>query len=167
MILLDYPISKRRIAEEMGEMMRPAMELPPIIGRISKSSSKKEFWLRKGLDFKKIFEPSRGGTGRRLNRARLTLRPTKKVRTSETNDVPVRWKIREKITARIILAAGPAKPMMAVSRWGFLRLYGSNGEDFPQPKAPVKIIIRVPTGSEWARGFKVTRPRDLGVGSPR
>ena len=54
-----------------------------------------------------ILEPSRGGTGRRLNRARLILRVTREKRMMlKMGGRAVKRRTSEKITARTILLAG-------------------------------------------------------------
>lgn len=81
--------------------------------------------------------------------------------------------INEVITARSRLLIGPDKETMISSRLGCLKLKGSMGTGLAQPMVgtPLKALNRgsksVPIGSMWAMGFKVNRPLDLEVGSPR
>ena len=63
------------------------------------------------------------------------------------------------------LLAGPAKEIIAESFRGFLRLKGSIITGLPQPIWNINKA-RVPIGSRWARGLRVSRPSIRGVGSP-
>src|SRR3989344_8958679 len=65
-------------------------------------------------------------------------------------------KIKLESKARIMLDTGPAREIMALSLFGFSRLKGSNCTGLPQPNLTNKII-RVPKGSRWLKGFKVSR----------
>lgn len=73
--------------------------------------------------------------------------------------------VSPRIVASRILLAGPAREIRAMSVLGFLKLWGSKLTGLPQPK-PKNNSIRVPIGSRWARGFRVTLFCDRGVGSP-
>ena len=70
------------------------------------------------------------------------------------------------------LAAGPANEIQTLSRRGFRRLCGLTGTGLAQPNAgkPTSASMMgkrtVPTGSIWASGLSVTRPRLWAVGSP-
>lgn len=75
-------------------------------------------------------------------------------------------RITEAKIAKIKLAHGPAKDIIALSRRGFRRLNGSNGTGFAHPKG-AKRIISVPIGSKCASGLSVSLPSNRGVGSPR
>ena len=55
-------------------MMRDAIEWPPKRGNRIKSKRIRLFRFFQGLVRRNILEPSRGGTGRRLNKARLIFR---------------------------------------------------------------------------------------------
>lgn len=69
-------------------------------------------------------------------------------------------------TARMMLVVGPAREIRAESRRGFSKLKGSNWTGFPQPKRK-STSMAVPRGDRWANGFRVRRPWERGVGSPR
>lgn len=107
--------------------------------------------------------------GRRLKIARTTLRMIRGERIREIRgirEIGGIFKTKLARVARARLEAGPAKDIIAESRLGFCKLKGSNCTGFPQPKRTRKSI-RVPSGSRWARGFRVRRPWMRGVGSPR
>ncbi len=76
------------------------------------------------------------------------------------------WTTNDDTTAARIFAAGPASEMIAPSRRGFFRLYGSNWTGLPQPNR-IRIRRIVPNGSRCARGLSVSLPCIRGVGSPR
>lgn len=73
--------------------------------------------------------------------------------------------ISEIMVARIRLLAGPAKEIRAESRLGEAKLYGSTCTGFPHPNPKTKSR-RVPIGSKCDKGFKVSLPLALAVGSP-
>lgn len=79
-------------------------------------------------------------------------------------EVKERKKLR--IMARMRLLRGPAKEMIAMSRRGCWRLEIMVSTGLPQPK-PKKRRAREPRGSRWARGLRVRRPLERGLGSPR
>src|SRR5690606_5406485 len=64
------------------------------------------------------------------------------------------------------LAAGPAKATHIMPRRGFLNRVGSTMTGLAQPK-PKNSSIKVPMGSKWTKGLRVSRPSYLGRGSPR
>lgn len=115
----------------------------------------------------RIFSPSRGKTGTRLKMAReIFIIIMSGIILAIRLPAPRKPATIERRVARMMLLAGPASAIKAVSRLGFLKLYGSNSTGLPQPKPTIRIK-RVPRGSRWARGSRVTRPLARGVGSPR
>lgn len=85
------------------------------------------------------------------------------------------WNILQSIetkTAIDKLLIGPAKEVRIISLLGCWKLKGSMGTGLAQPIVgiPVRALKRgsktVPIRSVWAKGFKVNRPKDRGVGSP-
>ncbi len=117
---------------------------------------------------KRIFEPSKGGTGIRLKIAKPTERimvVRSRVGRIGTCITPGKRRRELKMPAKTRLLAGPAKEIKAVSRRGSLRLKGSMGTGLPQPIWKIKRA-KVPIGSRWAIGFKVSRSLTRGVGSP-
>ncbi len=76
-------------------------------------------------------------------------------------------KTRERDAAKMKLETGPARATRVVSRTGFLKLAGLKGTGLAQPIIREKNSIRVPMGSRWARGLRVSRPSSLAVLSPR
>ena len=67
--------------------------------------------------------------------------------------------------ARIKLTAGPERAIKKLSREGWRRLRRSTGTGLPQPMW-INIKASVPKGSRCARGFSVSLPLALAVGSP-
>ena len=130
-------------------------------------------------------EPSAGGgpggreIGTKLKRARTRLTITI-IAVIEANDdemklysMPKR-RTRPKNSAIIRFESGPAMATMASPQRLFRKLCGLYGTGLAQPKmkpALVKIKsagrIIEPKISRCLRGFKVKRPSDLAVGSPR
>ena len=84
--------------------------------------------------------------GRRLNIARLILMMIRGAENKASKVEPVSLAVRERITAKIMLEAGPARAIRAESRLGCLRLKGSKGTGFPQPKRN-KSNMMLPKGS--------------------
>lgn len=78
-------------------------------------------------------------------------------------EVKERRRLRRRV--RRMLLRGPAKEMMAMSRRGRLRLEAMVSTGLPQPK-PKKRRAREPRGSRWAKGLRVRRPLERGLGSP-
>jgi len=87
------------------------------------------------------------------------------IRIKEMAIKGVNLRSKDKSVAKIRLLVGPAKEMRAESFLGFLRLKGSKGTGFPQPKRK-KTSMRVPMGSRWAKGLRLILPNNLAVGSP-
>ena len=81
---------------------------------------------------KRIFCPSNGPTGIRLKTARATLVVTRGKTKMENWWGTSLIKKAPRIAKRILLI-GPATEMMAASRLGLARLYGSKGVGLPQP----------------------------------
>ena len=76
------------------------------------------------------------------------------------------------------LEIGPDMAINAASRIGFFRNLGSYGTGFAKPNIMVGCPKRAgrdssngkttePKGSKWGKGFKVRRPNDLAVESPK
>lgn len=133
--------------------------------------------------------PSRGGIGIILNAARTTLIITLDVNimikgfitvmlmasgNKAESGIMINLRIRMLKIERSILVIGPAAAEMAISLLGFLKFIGFMGTGFAYPKTnwPLVNIISirgisiVPIGSIWARGFNVSLPIILAVGSP-
>lgn len=111
-----------------------------------------------GSRFKKIFEPSSGKIGKRLNMAKDIFRLMKvingdMVQTGKMADLS----IREVRKARIKLLAGPAKETKISSLLGFWKLLVSIGTGLPQPILRNKTAKR-PRGSMCFVGFRLRRP---------
>ncbi len=105
--------------------------------------------------------------GIKLKMARETLRIIIGTRNKANKEFEItNRRTRDNAAARMRLEAGPARLIRAASLRGLLRLKGSNWTGLPQPKR-VMSIIRVPRGSRWATGFRVSLPWERGVGSPK
>ena len=95
----------------------------------------------------RIFSPSRGKTGTRLKIAsEMFIMIMRGITPASKLSATKKLETIDKIMARIMLLAGPARAINAVSLLGFLRLYGSNSTGLPQPKPTTKIRM-VPSGS--------------------
>src|SRR3990172_2762529 len=72
---------------------------------------------------------------------------------------------RPAMEATAKLDSGPAAAVRASAAFGLRVELGFTGTGLPQPK-PTRNRRRVPPGSRWANGFKVTRPRLRGRRAP-
>lgn len=132
------------------------------------SRKKRTFCLSGGRKTERILEPSRGGKGKRLNKASKTLRDRKRrrnlpdLRRGSTSSRP---NAIAAPMARSRFIDGPASATMAGPRRRFRRAGGEKGTGLPQPK-PTSTTARVPTGSRWRSGFRVRRPASRAVWSP-
>jgi hypothetical protein len=136
--------------------------------------SMRKYWRVKFAGKKEVMirDPSRGGMGIRLNTARIKLRKAPRINIFFNGKLSLIKTIR--IKAKNIFAKGPDKPIHLISFFGFLKWLGFIGTGFAYPIAnvPRERIRRkigkstVPKVSIWAKGFRVSRPESLGVGSP-
>ena len=130
---------------------------------------------RCGSNEKKIFDPSRGGTGTRLNTARaifITTRYVEITRKDRGNAPLANRIIRPKIRAMRRFEPGPAIEIKNSPTLRFFILYGFHSTGFAHPKVnPAKEVsigtTIEPNGSICLRGFNVRRPCKRGVGSPK
>jgi len=120
-----------------------------------------------------ILEPSKGGTGIRLNTAKTKFMRIANLRSSQIQNGKFIFKIKLKIKARIIFAKGPATPTKIISLLGFLKLRKFIGTGFAQPKMTFESKINkdngkitVPNRSICAKGLNVSLPCIFAVGSP-
>src|SRR6266511_1605409 len=130
------------------------------------------FWRDGGSRIESRREPSSGGIGSRLNTARMTFSSTRAKNSlpanPDTTSSPLGLVTRRAIAARMAtstLDTGPARPTMAAPARRRRIRSGLNGVGRPQPKPPM-IRKRVPSGSRWEAGLRVSRPCDLAVKSP-
>lgn len=84
--------------------------------------------------------------GRRLKMAKLILIIIRGAARRARKGEPISLAAKDKRMAKIKFEAGPAKAIIAESRFGFRRLNGSKGTGLPQPKRNRSNII-LPTGS--------------------
>lgn len=140
----------------------------PVWSSMNFSNLKKCFL---GMKNARIDAPSSGLNGRRLKRQSTTLiiikYPRKLLKNVAIGLLIERriWYGRATINAVSKLERGPAAATIALSRIGFLKLFGFTGTGFPQPIFAIKII-NVPSGSKCLSGFKLTLPCIFAVGSP-
>lgn len=95
------------------------------------------FWKRYGKIEKRIFDPSSGGIGTRLNVAKTklmkTIVPMMEIK-AESNDVKApKRKSSPKKRAMQTLATGPATATMASPQRWLRKLYGLKGTGLAQP----------------------------------
>ena len=132
---------------------------------------------RGGKKVSKSQWPSNGGMGKRLNIARNRFNITTMLNSSGTRDEENmsgrNLKVRPNRTAKEIFDAGPAMATLAGPYFRSLKfsgLYGT-GLAYPNMKPPRKKEMRgsrmEPNISKCFKGFKVSRPRYLAVGSPK
>lgn len=129
----------------------------------------------------RICEPSKGGTGSRLNTPKRILMyaiyPKSKARIG-FRSAPKNLKTRPNAKATNRLEAGPAKLTLALPHFWSRRLNGFTGTGFAQPKImPAPVICDItaknkgkatdPMGSIWGKGLRVNRPAFFAVGSPK
>ena len=69
------------------------------------------------------------------------------------------------ISAKTIFETGPARDVIAVPHFGFLKLYELIGTGLLHPNRKINSD-KAPIGSICARGFSVSLPFTLGVKSP-
>jgi hypothetical protein len=121
-----------------------------------------------------IREPSSGGIGRRLNSARVMFkvrlisrkRPQMPAAPELSAPLRTRSTSRKALSiARMTFTTGPAMPTIAAPKRALRSLFGANGTGLPQPN-PTMTSMKVPTGSRWDLGLRVSRPASLAVGSP-
>ena len=122
----------------------------------------------------KIWNPSNGKIGNKLNKNNETFKPTvteKKMRIkSSNNNKSGKKRIESKKSgyeAKAIskLLSGPAMETSSTPLLWFLKLPGLIGTGFAQPKRTSAIMIN-PTGSKCFKGFRVYLPEYFGVSSP-
>ena len=125
--------------------------------------------------------PSNGGIGNRLKSAStaLTLMPAWAISTTQLSNVWPRLICRtaantphQNNTMRKF-AAGPASATVIIARRGLRRTLVSTGTGLAQPNKGNPSansdpgISSVPTGSIWRSGFKLKRPSNSAVRSPK
>lgn len=99
-----------------------------------------------GINPINTLEPSRGGTGIRLNIAKTRFMSMANLRNSEIKIGRFILKIKLKNIARHIFAKGPAKPTKMISLLGFLKLRKFIGTGFAQPKINLEPKINKDNG---------------------
>jgi hypothetical protein len=125
--------------------------------------------------------PSNGGIGSILNKARtaLTVMPAWAINTTQLSNVWPRRICRtaasttHQNSAIKTFAAGPASATRIIARRGLRSTLVSTGTGFAQPNngnpsaSNDPGIRTVPIGSIWRSGFKLKRPSNSAVRSPK
>ena len=134
--------------------------------------------METGRRLKRICEPSKGGTGIKLNIAKRTLMKTIPANIeARAGDWPAmsgkNRKIKPKNKAINKFEPGPAKETFKSPHFWSLKLKGLTGTGLAQPKRKGLLVITnskgtrmEPIGSMWLMGFSVRRPAFLAVVSP-
>jgi hypothetical protein len=124
---------------------------------------------------KRIFDPSSGGSGTILNMANIKFMITiyTEILMKATDNVPAKERIISPNKIAINkFEAGPAIEIINSPHFLFDTLYGFHCTGFAQPKVkPANVVIsgtiKEPKNSRCLKGFRVSLPCNLGVGSPR
>ena len=118
--------------------------------------------------------PSSGGMGRRLKKAKTKFSVINLNKITATKSLPAKARnANPKTVAKTRLEAGPAREISAASARGFFRFQGLNGVGLAQPKrmpawSKKRIgTMIVPSRSMWTSGLRLILPRCRAVGSPR
>lgn len=114
-------------------------------------------------------EPSKGGTGSKLNTAKAKLYDNNRINIwfaiLPYGNKP-NFKIKSVKKAKIAFDNGPAKDTITIPCLGELKYLGLIGTGFAHPNFAIHKTNK-PNGSRCAIGFNVNLPFNLGVGSPK
>lgn len=129
------PVASSKTHQMIGRIRRKAVNAKRMTRKKPYCSRNCLSWYaRSGKTANKIFDPSSGGIGTRLNMARTILAYEIIVRISLNPDGPITRAIAPKINAMRRFEIGPAAATNAGPQRKLLRLYGLNGTGFAYAK---------------------------------